>query len=108
MKAALLVALAVAVVGCSRPVKVQTAPQPTSQIAVHVTNNADMAMNVDVVSGGNDIFLGQVSANSTKLMPVSGLESGAVVTLKATTADGTHTYHKDGVVLSGTYTWTVP
>lgn len=108
MKAFLVVTLVAALAACSRPVKVQTAPQPTSQVAVDVTNNADVAMNIDVVSGDNDIFLGQVSPNSTKLMPVSGITSGSVVTLKATTADGARTYRKEGVVLSGMYAWTVP
>lgn len=109
MKALLAVAVALALAGCSRPVQVQTAPQPqTNQVAVDVTNNASVAMNIDVLSGGTDVFVGQVAANSTKLMPVAGITPGAVVTLKATTVDGSHTYTKEGVALSGMYAWTVP
>lgn len=108
MKAVLVVTLVASLAACSRPVQVKTAPQPTNQVAVDVTNNATVAMNVDVLSGEDDIFLGQVSANSTKLMPVAGVAPGSVVTLKATAADGSRTYRKEGVVLSGMFAWTVP
>ncbi|HEX5436394.1 MAG TPA: hypothetical protein VFW98_04505 [Gemmatimonadaceae bacterium] len=108
MRALAVVALAAVLAGCGRKVEVKTAPQPANQIALDVTNNAAVGMNVDVINGGNDIFLGQVAANSTKLMPVPGLPSGTTVTLKATATDGSHTYSKAGVVLSGMYAWTVP
>lgn len=100
--------LVAVVSACSRTVEVQTAPTPTSDLALNVTNNASQPVNVYVVSGGNDIYVGQVPANSTQLMPVSGVASGASVTLRARTADGTRQYTKDNVLLSGTYAWQVP
>jgi hypothetical protein len=49
-----------------------------------------------------------VAANSTKALAVNGVSSGSTVSLKAVTVDGTRTYTRDGVVLSGTYAWTLP
>jgi len=54
------------------------------------------------------VFIGQVAANSEKTLPVSGIGSGATVTLKARTADGSRTYTKDNVSLTGSTDWTVP
>jgi hypothetical protein len=39
---------------------------------------------------------------------VSGIPSGATVTLKAVTIDGTRTYSAANVVLNGTYNFSVP
>jgi hypothetical protein len=110
MRTALIAVLVAVMVGCGRKVVVEPtpAPQQAPQLAIHVTNNATIAMNIHVITGGNDVFLGQVMGNSTKLIPVSAITPGTSVTLTATTADGTHTYRKAGVVLSGTYAWTVP
>jgi hypothetical protein len=63
---------------------------------------------VYVVSGGNPIFVGQVSANSSQHLNVAGVAAGSVVTLRATTTDGSQTYTKDNVALSGMYAWQVP
>jgi hypothetical protein len=109
MKAFLAVALVAVMAGCGgRPVEVQTGPQPASDAAVHVTNNLTQAINVYVVSGGNDIFVGQAAANSTQHLTVTGVASGSTVSLKATTADGTKTYTKENVNLSSMTPYTVP
>jgi len=93
-----------------RRVEVQTEPAASqqNQLSLHVTNNANQAVNVYVVSGGNPIFVGQVSANSTQHLTVAGVAAGSVVTLRATTTDGSQTYTKDNVALSGMYAWQVP
>jgi hypothetical protein len=109
MRVLFAVMLAVSVAACSRKVEVNTAPTPaTSDVSLQVTNNVNQAVNVYVTNSGNDTFVGQVAANSSQHLAVSGITSGTTVTLKARTADGTRTYTKDGVTLSGNYAWTVP
>lgn len=103
-----MVLLVAAITACNRKVEVNTAPAPASGMAVHLTNNANQAVNAYVTSNGNDVFIGQVAANSEKTLPVSGIGSGATVTLKARTADGSRTYTKDNVSLTGSTDWTVP
>ena len=107
---AILVSAAVVAACGPRRVEVETAPAAAqeNQVSLHVTNNANQAVNVYVVSGGNPIFVGQVSANSTQQLPVAGVAAGSVVTLRATTTDGASTYTKDNVSLSGSYAWQVP
>jgi hypothetical protein len=77
-------------------------------MAVHLTNNANQAVNAYVTASGGDVFIGQVAANSEKTLPVSGISSGTTVTLKARTADGARTYTKDDVSLTSSTDWTVP
>ena len=109
MKILFALALAVTVAACGgRQVEVQTGPAPTSDVAIHLTNNASQPVRVYVVSGGQDNFVAEVSSNSTQHLPVTGVASGSVVTLKATTADGSRTYTRDNVTLSGTVPWQVP
>ena len=105
-----VVLLSSALAACGpRQVNVETGtPPPATGVSLRVTNNAAQSVNVYVTSGGSDIFAGQVGANSTQLLPVTGVSAGSNVTLKARLADGTRTYTKDGVVLSGTYAWQVP
>lgn len=106
-----LMLAAVMAVGCSgrRQVEVQTGvPAAGATAALNVTNNATQAVNVYVTSGGSDVFVGQVAPNSTQLLSVSGVASGSTVTLKARLADGTQTYTKNNVVLTGTYAYQVP
>jgi hypothetical protein len=106
--------LIAAVAACGpRRVEVQTGPQPAagSEVGLHVTNNASQAVNVYVVSGGNSIFVGQVSAGSSQHLTVSGVPSGSTVRLEAREVSGNppKVYSKDNVVLSGTMTpWQVP
>ena len=103
-----MVLLIAAITACNRKVEVNTAPAPASGMAVHLTNNANQAVNAYVTSSGSDVFIGQVAANSEKTLPVSGVSSGSTVTLKARTADGARTYTKDNVSLTGSTDWTVP
>ncbi|HEY3114600.1 MAG TPA: hypothetical protein VGJ62_13035 [Gemmatimonadaceae bacterium] len=91
-----------------RQVEVRTGPEPAAEVALHVTNNLSQAVNVYVVSGGSDIFLKQVAANSVEHIPVSGVAAGATVNLRAVTVDGTRTYTKNNVTLSSMYDWRLP
>ncbi|HKG93777.1 MAG TPA: hypothetical protein VKA84_17850 [Gemmatimonadaceae bacterium] len=106
----ILAGLLVAIVAAcgSRQVEVRSGPRPTSEVSVRVTNNLSQGVNVSVVSGGNESFLRQVNANSTETLPVQGVAAGTSVTLRATTVDGRNTYTRENVVLSGTFSWTVP
>ena len=99
--------LALAACG-GRQVEVRTGPEPAAEVALHVTNNLSRAVNVYVVSGGNDIFLKQVAANSVEHIPVSGVAAGSTVNLRAVTVDGTSTYTKNNVTLSSMYEWRLP
>jgi hypothetical protein len=94
---------------CSgRQVEVKTGTEPAPETAIHLTNNLSQAVNVYVVSGGNDIFVKQVAANSVEHVPVAGVPSGATVNLRAVTVDGTRTYTKNNVTLSSMYDWRLP
>ncbi|MFN2637327.1 MAG: hypothetical protein ABR585_09895 [Gemmatimonadaceae bacterium] len=94
---------------CSgRQVEVRTGPEPATDVAIHLTNNLSQAVNVYVVSGANDIFVKQVSANSVEHIPVSGIAAGSTVNLRAVTVDGTRTYTKNNVTLSSAYEWRLP
>lgn len=99
-----------ALVACGpRQVEVRTGPEATTDVSLQVTNNLSQAVNVYVVSGANDIFLKQISANSVEHIPVSGIAAGSTVNLRAVTVDGTRTYTKNNVTLSGTvYAWRLP
>ena len=108
MMAAMLLVVAAA---CGpRQVEVRTAPEAARapELAVHVTNNLAQAVNVYVITGGTDLFLRQVPANTTMHLPVQGVTSGSTVTLRATTLDGAPTYTRPDVVLNGMFSWTLP
>ncbi len=103
--------LGVALVGCHRGVKVNSAPAPATAVKAvtfRVTNNLAQPVNVYVTSGGTDILAGQVAANSTHALSVPGVGEGTTVSLTAHTVDGTHTYTRDDVTLTKSYTWQVP
>jgi hypothetical protein len=105
--AAFVIASAAACGG--RQVEVRTGAQPAAAaVSVRMTNNLSQAVNVYVTSGGSDLFLRQVPANSTEELPVQGVAAGSSVSLKARTVDGTRTYSKDNVVLSSSNSWQVP
>jgi len=91
-----------------RQVEVRTGPEPAPEVAIHLTNNLSQAVNVYVVSGGNDIFVKQVAANSVEHVPVAGVAAGSTVNLRAVTVDGTKTYTKNNVTLSTMYDWRLP
>lgn len=111
-RTAVLALAAAALLGACGPrqVEVRTSPQTaqTAALSIHMTNNLTQPVNVYVVSGGTDMFLRQVAANSTEELPVTGVPSGTSVSLKATTVDGARTYSRTNVVLTGQYYWQVP
>jgi hypothetical protein len=104
---ALVTTLSVSACG-GRQVEVRTGPQPAADVSVRFTNNLSQAVNVYITTGGTDVFLKQVSANSTEVLPVAGIAAGTTVTLKARTVDGTRTYSRDNVYLASNYEWKVP
>jgi hypothetical protein len=99
---------ALAACASGRQVEVRTGPETAPETAIHLTNNLSQAVNVYVVSGGNDIFVKQVSANSVEHIPVAGIPAGATVNLRAVTVDGTRTYTKNNVTMSSMYEWQLP
>ena len=111
---ALFVAAALAVTSACGPrqVEVRTAPETTttsSAPAVQLTNNLSQAVNVYVnVSGGSELFLRQVPANTAEKVAVSGVASGSTVSFKAVTVDGSRTYQSRQAPLSPLFTWSVP
>ena len=100
--------LALVACGTGRQVEVRTGPEPATETAIRLTNDLSQAVNVYVVSGGNDIFLKQVAANSVENLPVSGVPAGATVNLRAVTVDNTRTYTKNNVTLTSMYEWRLP
>ena len=65
---------------------------------MQVTNNLSQAVNVYVTaSGSSELFLRQVPANTVEKVPVPGMASGATVTFKAVTVDGSRTYQSRNV-----------
>ena len=91
-----------------RQVEVTTGAQPAADVSIRLTNNLTQAVNLYVTSGGTDVFLKQVSANSVEVVPVRGITAGTTVTLKARTVDGTRTYTRDNIYLGANYEWRVP
>ena len=91
-----------------RQVEVRTAPTQTAEVAIQFTNNLSKAVNVYVNSGGSDLFVRQVPANTIDHLPVPGVSAGTVVTLKATPVDGSQSYSKAGVTMTEMVTWRVP
>jgi hypothetical protein len=87
---------------------VRTAPAQPVPSAIQLTNGLSQGVNVYVNYNGNDQFIQQVRANTALRLPVAGVPSGATVTLKAVTIDGTKTYSKANVVLRGTIDFSVP
>ncbi len=94
--------------GGGRQIEVRTGAEATSEVAIHLTNNLTQGVNVYVVSGGNDIFVKQVGANTTEHVPVKGVAAGSTVTLKAITVDGTRTYRRDNVIMASMFEWRLP
>jgi hypothetical protein len=108
--AVLLLVSTLSITACGqRQVEVSTGAQPQSDVSINLTNNTRSQLNVYVVHGGQRIFVGQVSSNSTQSLPVANVPSGSVVRLEASTVSTTpQTYSRDGVALTGTYSWQVP
>lgn len=101
-----------AAVGCTgRQIEVQTGAEaaPVAAPTLRVANTLAQAVNVYVVSGGNEIFVRQVAARSTAESPVRGVTPGSSVTLRARQVDGRQVYERDNVVLdAGVFEWRVP
>lgn len=98
-----------ATAACSpRQVEVRTAPNQPAAVSLEVNNNLEQAVNVYITLAGTDTFLRQVGPRSSATIPVQGFASGSTVSLHATTIDGTKTYSRKDVVLSGTYRFPLP
>jgi hypothetical protein len=109
LAASLALVMTVSAGACApRQVEVTTGAQPAADVSVRFTNNLSQAVNVYVTTGGTDVFLKQVAANSVEVLPVAGIPAGTTVTLKARTADGTRTYTRDNIYLATNYEWRVP
>lgn len=109
MKKLFLALLITAATACAgRQVEVTTGAEPAADVGIHLTNNLSQAVNVYVTTGGTDMLLKQVAANSTEHLPVRGIAAGTNVTLKAVTVDGTRTYTRKDVTLTSMYEWQVP
>jgi uncharacterized lipoprotein YajG len=105
----LLVIAALLVAGCSRQVRVETAPPAaTASASLKVTNASSQAISVYVQGPGAELYLKQVAANSTEIVPVPGIADGTTVKLRATLADGSRSYTRSDVLLRGVYEWRVP
>ncbi len=92
----------------SHQVEVRTAPAQPSQISLQVTNKLSQAVNVYITLSGRDTFLRQVPSDSSATIPVQGFAPGSTVSLRAVTIDGTKTYSRNNIVLSGTYQFPLP
>lgn len=109
MRTVLMIIGLVAVAACSRQVRVETAPSAgAASASLRVTNNASQAVSIYVQGAGPELFLRQVPANTTEIVPVPGIPDGTTVRLRATLADGSQSYTRNDVVLRGTYEWRVP
>ena len=112
IRATMLAAAIAAATACGpRQVEVRTAPETTTQSSpvVQLTNNLSQAVNVYVVStGGGELFLRQVPANTVDKVSVTGVASGSTVTFKAVTVDGSRTYQSRSAPLSSVFLWSVP
>jgi hypothetical protein len=109
-RAALIALVLAASAACGgRQVEVRTAPTTMTEQAVQVTNNLSQAVNVYVTpTGGQELFLRQVPANTVEKVPVQGIASGTMVIFKSVTLDGSRTYQSRNVSLTGLYVWSIP
>ena len=114
MRVPLLIVAFATLAACGpRQVEVRTAPEPVASAqtapALQFTNNLSQAVNVYVtVTGGNELFLRQVAANTVEKVPVSGVATGSQVMFKAVTVDGSRTYQSRSSPLSTLFLWSVP
>lgn len=106
-KVALLIA-SVLMLACSRKVVVTTPTTASTSIALKVTNDAAQTVTVMVESAGTQYTIGAVPAKTTAVLVVNQVALGSTVKLRASLADGSQAFTRDGVVLTGTYEWRVP
>jgi hypothetical protein len=110
MRKLLVATLLFGALGCSRKVVVTT-PSSTSTApsSVKVTNTATQAVTVYVTApGGTEFPIGSVPANTTAVLSVNGVAAGTAVRLRAALADGSRSYTRDAVPLTGVVEWRVP
>lgn len=104
-----LTALVVSAMACGpKQVEVRTAPTQTSGPSVQVANRLTQPVNVYVTIEGTDTYLGQVGANGSQTLAIPGLAPGTSVGLKAVTVDGTRTFSREKVALTGQYPFSIP
>jgi hypothetical protein len=84
---------------------VAPAVAPPSTLAV--TNDLDIAVNVYVVRGAAEEFVGQVGKKSTRVLPLQ-VAPGTAVALKAWRADGSRAYALAEMVILRASEWRVP
>ena len=88
-------------------------PRPAQPVAagppvLHVTNWLTEAVDVHMVGRGPERLLTHVDGRGEARVPVSGVMTDSMVTLRATTAGGARTFTRDSVRVRGTYHWNVP
>lgn len=95
---------------CSRKVVVTTPTSPaTAAPTLKVTNGATQSVTVYyTLAGGSEVLVGQVPANSTLVLTVSGVALGTTVRLRAALADGSRSFSRDNVPLADVFEWKVP
>lgn len=110
MRPTLLLLGAILLGACSRKVVVTTPSAPaTAAPTLKVTNAATQSVTVYYTApGGNEVLVGQVAANSTQVLSISGVAVGTTVKLRAGLADGSRSYSRDGVQLTAVFEWRVP
>ena len=92
-----------------RQAEVRTAPSQASGPSLQVANSLAQPVNVYVTIAGTDThYLGQVPARTSQILAVPGFAPGASVNLKAVTVDGTHSYTRTSISLSGAYPFSIP
>ena len=109
MRGILAASMLVSLVACGpRQVEVRTAPTQTAEVTIAFTNNLSKAVQVFVNTGGSDMFVRQVAANTTEHLAVPGVRVGTKADLKALPVDGSSGYTRSGVTLTESVTWRVP
>lgn len=110
MRKLLLVALLAASQACARKVVVTTPTNPgATPGSVKVTNTASQAVTVYVTApGGTEFPIGSVPSNTTAVLAVNGVAAGTAIRLRAALADGSRSYTREGVALTGVVDWRVP
>ena len=104
----LALALVVGASACGpRAVEVRSSPS-NAAVRMQFTNNHTQAVNVYVVSAGNEIFVRQIAAGATETVPVAGVAAGSTVTFRAVAVNGQKNWERRNVVLEATTPWQVP
>jgi hypothetical protein len=110
MRRFLCAALLLTAAACSRKVVVTTPSSPVATpSSVKVTNTTGQGVTVYVTPpGGSEFPIGSVPPNTTAVLTINGVAAGTAVRLRAALADGSRSYSRDGVALTGVVEWRVP